>query len=198
MLSSYAITSYAPSLLHRTARRSARRSRSRSPPAETRKAPCQALYTPAIRSRHGSFVSDVSRTNVSQRSTSCSRRIPTAWSSFSCASVAPGAARRVTLPAVVQRSTTSRRGRSGSRSPCTARPAARLRAVVSTVAGVAFPQPTLKPAPRALGRAVPPLHVSTAAQADLDGLADGHGDHASTLGREGTATMACPAPWPSG
>jgi hypothetical protein len=59
----------------------------RSPVADTRNAPVQALYTPAMRSRHGSFVSMVSRTYVSQRSTSCSPRISTAWSSFCCTSV---------------------------------------------------------------------------------------------------------------
>ena len=55
----------------------------RSPFAETRNALCQAQYVPAIRSRHGSVVSSVSRTSVSQRSTSCSRSISVAWSSFS-------------------------------------------------------------------------------------------------------------------
>ena len=62
--------------------------------------------------------------------------------------------------------------------------AARLRAVVPAVAGVAFAAADLEPAPRALERAVPPLHVSAAAQADLDDLADERGGHASTLGRE--------------
>ena len=42
-----------------------------------------------MRSRQGSLVSDVSRTRVSQRSTSCSPRIPTAWSSFSRTSELP-------------------------------------------------------------------------------------------------------------
>ena len=51
--------------------------------AEMRNAPVHALYVPAMSSRHGSFVSSVSRTSVSQRSTSCSPRIATAWSTFS-------------------------------------------------------------------------------------------------------------------
>ena len=59
----------------------------RSPFAATRNALCHAQYVPAMRSRHGSFVSSVSRTSVSQRSTSCSRRMPVAWSSFSCTRV---------------------------------------------------------------------------------------------------------------
>ena len=43
----------------------------RSPVAEMTNAPVQALYVPAIRSRHGSLVSIVSRTSVSQTSVSC-------------------------------------------------------------------------------------------------------------------------------
>ena len=68
----------------------------RSPFAATRNALCQAQYVPAMRSRHGSFVSSVSRASVSQRSTSCSRRMPVAWSSFSWMRVCwrePGARR---------------------------------------------------------------------------------------------------------
>src|SRR5918994_2188264 len=72
----------------------------RSPVAEIRNAPVQALYVPAISSRHGSFVSSVSRTSVSQRSTSCSRRIPAAWSSFSRTRLAWSTATPRTLPAV--------------------------------------------------------------------------------------------------
>src|SRR4029079_9717351 len=45
---------------------------------------------------------------------------------------------------------------------------ARLRAPGSAVAGLAFTAADLEPATRALERAVPPLHIRTAAHADLD------------------------------
>ena len=86
-------------------------------------APCQALYTPAIRSRQGSLVSIVSRTNVSQRSTSCSRRISTAWSSFSWTRVDVVATAADASSGELQRSrTSSRRSTPGSapwRAQCT-------------------------------------------------------------------------------
>src|SRR5919106_747425 len=74
----------------------------RSPPAEIRNAPVHALYVPAISSRHGSLVRSVSRTSVSQRSTSCSRRISAAWSSFSRTRFAWSTATPRTLPAVAR------------------------------------------------------------------------------------------------
>ena len=51
------------------------RAQTRSPVAEMTNAPVQALYVPAIKSRHGSLVSIVSRTRVSQTSVSCSRKM---------------------------------------------------------------------------------------------------------------------------
>ena len=91
----------------RSARRSARRNVRRWRPARRSRRrgtrPATRCTRPAMRSRQGSLVSDVSRTNVSQRSTSCSRRISAAWSSFSCTRVAPEVVvtGRTLAPAVV-------------------------------------------------------------------------------------------------
>ena len=61
---------------------------------------------------------------------------------------------------------------------------ARLRGGGPTVAGVALAAADLEAAPRALERAVSPLHERAAAQADLDGLGRGlGGQHGRTLGR---------------
>ncbi len=76
------------------------------------------------------------------------------------------------------------RRRSGRRSRCSARSRERDYASVGpAVARLPFAAADLEPAARALERAMPPLHVRAAAQADLHDFADGIGGHAATLGR---------------
>src|SRR4029079_4063303 len=55
----------------------------RSPERESRNALCHVQCVPTISSMHGSGVTCVSWTNVSQRSMPCSSRIAGTWSSFS-------------------------------------------------------------------------------------------------------------------
>src|SRR5262245_46491104 len=76
---------------------------------------------------------------------------------------------------------------------------ARLRPAGPTVAGLALAAPDLEATPRALERAVSPLHVRAAAHADLDGFGRGlGGQRANLTARGGRLRFAAPAPWPSG
>ena len=90
----------------------------RSPERERRNALCQVQCVPTISSMHGSGVTCVSWTNVSQRSMSCSSRIAGTWSSFS----------RMSIPSSVmaERCHTARLlgpGRFSMRGPVTIQPA---------------------------------------------------------------------------